>query len=574
MKHFSLALLLTVIGSPRAAPAAEAGEATVFIRVIGEVRTEYQGTWEESEERRNVDLGTGSGFVISPYGHVLTNYHVISGREFTQDVGGTQVRVTIEVERVEVVFPSVSGDDPDEARRFVAAVDAVDRELDLAVLSIHGADLPYVPFGDSEAAEPGETVFVYGFPFGEEVEVGRTSLPEIVPRVSRSRGTVSAVREDDAGRERYVQTNATMNPGNSGGPLVDEEGYALGVVRMKLAEADRVGFAVSINLVKDFLSAHGLDSLLPARRLSLGPPQTLEGKGLRMSLPDTMEDLSPHRLLVDSGESVEEVRFRLDRVATPWSPDDLSEALLSGQVFESFTARGEPRQPTQDASGGSLVGEVTGRMGSESAVWKMMYAIFGVGEEKLVARYLGEAEQVAFNRSVLRDSLRSLEAERLLTRPVESAPSARWLETAMPLLILSTRSSSGPAPPMRMPEGWRLEPGVPFPCPDAPAPGSALAASPPGDFTVSFRAAYWPARSDTPEQAAAACSARRGDGGADSYEFATDWLGLSYAVQGSFVVVGNGLVQLELVAPVTKQTYLRELFAAWVRENRTALEHY
>ena len=567
MKQFCLALLLVVLASPRVARAVappDATEATVFIRVIGEIRTEYQGVWEESEERRNVDLGTGSGFVISPYGHVLTNYHVISGGEFIRDVGGTEVRIRIEVERVEVVFPSAGRGDVGGTRRFVAAIDAVDPELDLAVVSVNGVDLPYIPFGDSDAVEPGEAVLVHGFPFGEEVEVGRTSLPEIVPEVSSSRGTVSAIREDDLGRERYVQTNATMNPGNSGGPLVDEEGYALGVVRMKLAEADRVGFAISINLVKDFLEAHGLDSLLSARRLSLGPLQVLDGKGLRMSLPDGMEDLSPQRLLVDSAQSLEEVRFRLDRVASPWSLDDLSETLLSGQVFESFVARGDPRQLEQ-GSEDVLLGEVTGRMGTGSALWKMVYAIFDLGEEKLVARYLGEADQVAFNRGVLRDSLRSLEAERFLTRPVEGAPRTSWIEAAMPS-VAGLRSR--PAPPILMPLHWLLDPGAPFPCPDAQAPAAALAASPPGDFTVSLRAAFWPLRAETPEQAALGCSARRGVGGGDSsYAFGTDWLGLSYTVQGSFIAVGDGLLQFELVSPATKQGYLRALFEDWVREN-------
>src|SRR3972149_6047112 len=202
MRRLALAFFLLIPSRPAAGQAGPPLEATVFIRVIGQVRAEYQATWEETVESRDVDLGTGSGFVISPYGHVLTHYHVISDSAFTREVGG------------------------------------------------------------------------------------RAGLPEIIPRVTSSRGTVAAMREDPAGGGRYIQTNATMNPGNSGGPLVDREGYALGVVRMKLADAEGVGFAIPINLVKDFLERHGLDSLLSARRLTLGPLQVMEGKGLRLRLPN------------------------------------------------------------------------------------------------------------------------------------------------------------------------------------------------------------------------------------------------------------------------------------------------
>ena len=558
MRRLALAFFLLISCRPAAGQAGSPLEATVFIRVIGQVRAEYQATWEETVESRDVDLGTGSGFVISPYGHVLTNYHVISDSDFTREVGGRTVRVRVEVERVEVVMPSLRDDQPGTNRRFVAAIDAVDPELDLAVLSINGADLPYIPFGDSDAIERDEPVGVHGFPFGEEVEVGRARLPEIIPRVTSSRGTVAAMREDPAGGGRYIQTNATMNPGNSGGPLVDREGYALGVVRMKLADAEGVGFAIPINLVKDFLERHGLDSLLSARRLTLGPLQVMEGKGLRLRLPNGAEDLSGQRLLVDSDVSLEETRFRLDRVASPWSLEQLGDALISGGALESFRATAES---SQEAADGVLRGEATGRIGNEETLWKMEYALFDLGEEKLVARFLGEAEQVAFNRGVLRSSLMSLEAERLLVNQVQALPPTDWAEPAMP------PAPGGPSPGIVMPSNWLLEVGAPLPCSGAPPLASALAASPVGDFTVSLRTAYWSSRTDAPESAASACSAQRGQLGASSYAFRTDWLGVSYAVEGSFLPAGDGLLQLELVSPSHKQTYLRRLFAVWVEEN-------
>ena len=100
----------------------------------------------------------------------------------------------------------------------------------------------YLAFGDSEATTAGEAVHVYGFPFGRRVEVGQTDVPDIVPEVSVTRGSVSAARSDDAGNTAYLQTSATVNPGNSGGPMVDEDGYVLGVVRLKLRDAGRDWF--------------------------------------------------------------------------------------------------------------------------------------------------------------------------------------------------------------------------------------------------------------------------------------------------------------------------------------------
>lgn len=419
MRKLAIGLMACFCAAPLGAQPGSTASATVFIRVTGQVRVEYRKTWDEVIEQREVELGTGSGFVISRYGHVLTNYHVIGDRELTQQEGDTEITIKVEVEQVEVVFPGGPGGpgspDGEGARRFTASIDAVDPALDLAVLSIHGADLTYVPFGDSTAIEPNDPVRVLGYPFGRVVEVAKVKIPEIVPRVSASRGTVSALRTDEEGRGRYIQTNATMNPGNSGGPLVDQEGYALGVVRMKLSEAEDVGFAVSIDVVKDFLESHGLDSLLSAQRLRLSPAQELDGKGLRLQLPQRLEDVSPQRLLADSGQSLEGVRFRLNRVFSPWNISDLAELLLSGQAFESFSAGSAGRDPVRKSSEGVEYGEATGRVPNRDGPWKMVYAVFDLGgKEKLVARYLGDAEQVAFNRGALQTSLVSMEPQRLL----------------------------------------------------------------------------------------------------------------------------------------------------------------
>ncbi len=152
-------------------------ESTVFIRVIGKIELEVvDAVGQRSVEERDIELGTGSGFVFTPYGHVLTNHHVIDDESFVERILGRDVHVALEVSRVEVVFPG--GASGRELARFEASVDAVDPELDLAVLSIPGGDLPYLGLGDSDAIQQGSAVRVYGFPFGRKVEMGKGSVPE------------------------------------------------------------------------------------------------------------------------------------------------------------------------------------------------------------------------------------------------------------------------------------------------------------------------------------------------------------------------------------------------------------
>jgi serine protease Do len=161
---------------------------------------------------------TGSGVVVDPEGYVVTNAHVVDGAERLQ---------------VFLLAPS---------RGVPAKVLGLDRETDLAVLKLEGEkDLTALSFGDSENLREGQLVFAFGSPLGLENSV--------------SMGVVSAVarqlRPDDP--MIYVQTDASVNPGNSGGPLVDSGGRVVGLNTAILSQSggsEGIGLAVPSNIVR------------------------------------------------------------------------------------------------------------------------------------------------------------------------------------------------------------------------------------------------------------------------------------------------------------------------------------
>lgn len=546
-------LALAVLALARVGAAAETdsvSKAAVFIRVIGAVRAEYQDAWKETVERRDVELGTGSGFVISSSGYVLTNHHVVTGEEATLERGGRAVRVQLEVKRIEVVLPA-------DGSRLEAHVEASDPDLDVAVLSVAGTELPSIGLGDSDAVSAGDPVMVVGFPFGRAVEAGKTVTAETVPQPSVSRGTIAAVREGEEGEARYIQTDATVNPGSSGGPMVDEDGRAVGVVRMRLARGVGLGFGIPINRVKDFLEANGFDRIFPARRLRLGPLQPFSGKGLRLRVPETLEDASPSRLRVEWGAPPAEVGLVIERVATPLGIADLESRLLSGQAFPGFVAHAQGKtRGARMAGRPALVGSARGSSPGPRNVtaMEMEYAVVDLGAEKVVARYLGPEDQVAFNRSVLRASLESLEADPLLTAPISSALAPAFEAAKFP---------RPGAPAVVVPQAWWQEQRPSLPCPALPPADSELSASPEGDFTVSGRAMWWRGGLDA-DRAAAACAWPRGPLGATSYALRRERLGVAYSVEGVFLSRADGLLRLEVESPTPKQPLLSDLFQAWV----------
>ncbi len=197
----------------------------------------YEQTPEAVEQERRAS--TGSGTVISPYGHVLTNYHVISDAS----------RVTVNV-----------GD-----RELEAAVLGTDASLDIAVLLVPGLDLPHVELGNSDEIQVGEYAIVIGNPLGTQFE--RSVSVGIVSAVSRTMTS--------SGRDRYglrtttensmIQVDAAISSGNSGGGMFNTLGQLQGIPTLKLVDGggnpfsgssysiDNIGMCVPINAAKPLI---------------------------------------------------------------------------------------------------------------------------------------------------------------------------------------------------------------------------------------------------------------------------------------------------------------------------------
>jgi serine protease Do len=173
---------------------------------------------------------SGSGVILDPDGYILTNSHVVSGAR-----------------RVQVILPTPSGPPAPTSvvkapgRLVGAVIVGIDEETDLAVLKVDERGLPALPFGDSEALRQGQLVLAIGSPLALENSV--------------SFGVVSAVARQLQPESPmiYVQTDASMNPGNSGGPLVDVEGRVIGINTLILSQAggsEGLGFAAPSNIAR------------------------------------------------------------------------------------------------------------------------------------------------------------------------------------------------------------------------------------------------------------------------------------------------------------------------------------
>jgi S1-C subfamily serine protease len=547
-----IAWLVCVYPAVAAERAKSPSDATVLIRLVGSVRAEIDFLGQKDViSRDRVEIGSGSGFVISADGHVLTNEHVVSNSEITFTDGLRKGVINVKISAIEVCYPPESVAARGGASPCLpASVAASDPELDLAVLFVSGSTQPYLALGDSDVVTSGQPIQALGFPFGRTLNISRDSLDSVVPEITTTVGTVSAVRSSDSGERRVLQIDANVNSGNSGGPVINKDGFVVGVVRARLKDASGIAFAIPINQAKSFIESRGLDQLMPGRRLRPGGMQRLEGKGVALRLPEGMSDGSPFRSRVESDTSPADIAMRIDRVMSPWTLSRLEQELVTTQTFEQVSGASHESRTTRVAGAAALLGRASGSAPNGTEMG-LAYAVVDLGREKMIARFVGPAEQLAFNEAVLRDSLASVEAERLLAGQLDAVEKMEW----------HARSAERAVP---VPVGWIVEPGAPSACTGLSNPGGAGTAVAAGDFTVALRVAIWPGVV-APEDAASKCSSRRGSLGQASYSTRTDWLGVSYSIDGVFVRAGSQVLQLEVLSPDQRNDYTRALLAAWAK---------
>ena len=180
---------------------------------------EFFGRLPQSPDQRPQPegVGSGTGFIVSSDGYILTNNHVVSG--------ATSITVTLST-----------------SRELEAQVVGSDKATDLAVLKVQASDLLPAKLGSSDAMEVGDWVLAIGSPFG----LDQTVTAGIISAKGRSRVGITDY-------EDFIQTDAAINPGNSGGPLVNLNGEVIGIntaIASKTGSYMGIGFSIPSDMAK------------------------------------------------------------------------------------------------------------------------------------------------------------------------------------------------------------------------------------------------------------------------------------------------------------------------------------
>lgn len=173
------------------------------------------------------NLSLGTGIIISDTGYIVTNWH-LAGNKYSS------CYVTLESGEV-----------------YSGNTVWADSNLDLAIVKINASGLNYLKLGDSENVKLGEKVYAIGNPIG--IELQRTVTSGIISGLNRT------IKLEEDGTSSYmeglIQTDASINQGNSGGPLINEQGEVIGVNTVKIESAEGIGFAVPINIIKPIIES-------------------------------------------------------------------------------------------------------------------------------------------------------------------------------------------------------------------------------------------------------------------------------------------------------------------------------
>jgi len=234
---------------------------------------------------RGRQMGAGSGVLFSPEGYLLTNHHVV----------GDASQVRVRLHDGQEVIGRVVGNDP---------------WTDLALVRADGDTFPFAKLGDSQKLRVGQLVIAIGSPLGFE----STVTAGVVSALGRTLRSVSGHLVDNV-----IQTDAALNPGNSGGPLVDSRGRVVGINTAIIQPAQGICFSIPINMAKHILPAllkngrvirgylglHGRQVPIPlalGRRVGIEMGSGVEVLALEPNGPADKAGLDVEDILVSFGE--------------------------------------------------------------------------------------------------------------------------------------------------------------------------------------------------------------------------------------------------------------------------------
>jgi Do/DeqQ family serine protease len=324
------------------APARQASPAVVSINTskTNSKHPQSQEPWFKffhGEQEEQNPGGLGSGVIVSPEGHILTNNHVIE-----------------DADDIEVVLA--------DGRRAAAMVIGTDPETDLALLKIKLDKLPVIVLGQTQDLQVGDLVLAIGNPFG----VGQTVTSGIVSALGRSQLGINTF-------ENFIQTDAAINPGNSGGALVDVNGHLMGIntaIYSRSGGNMGIGFAIPIStaqqVMQDLLQngkvirgwigvqpqdmSPELAETFELPTPSQGLPTGVVITGVLKNGPAAVAGIRPGDVIVKvAGQSVRNVPELLTQVASlkPGVPADVNVWRKQGEVQLRLTPAERPAATQQ-----------------------------------------------------------------------------------------------------------------------------------------------------------------------------------------------------------------------------------
>ena len=263
-----------------------------------------QNPQQQQQQRPQVERGTGSGVIVNADGSVLTNYHVIDGAE----------KITVKMQ---------------DGKTYEAKVVGSDQPSDLAVLKIEATNLPFLSLGNSDSVRVGDIVLAIGNPLG----IGQSVTAGIISAKGRRTGL------SDGSFEDFLQTDAPINRGNSGGALVNLNGELIGINSQILSSGQGggsigIGFSIPSNMAKSVMEQLLKDGKVHRGQLGVNIQNITEDVAKSLDLKDTKGILVSN---VRAGSAAEKAGIKRGDIITAINGEKIEDGnVLRNKVASSL----------------------------------------------------------------------------------------------------------------------------------------------------------------------------------------------------------------------------------------------